>query len=287
MIAKDGTDASPLSDHHLEEICRILVAAGDEVMDVYTGSFSVDRKADDSPLTEADRRAHTLILERLTSGEALPVLPVLSEEGAHESYEIRHGWRRYWLVDPLDGTKEFVKRNDEFTVNIALIQNGRPVLGGVYAPALQVLDFGTETEGAFRLAGTAARTVDRSSAERIHARATRPGGDLRVVASRSHLNEETEAFISVFERCHGACERVSRGSSLKICLVAEGSADVYPRFAPTMEWDTAAGDAVARAAGAIVTETDATTPVVYNKKDLLNPFFIVRAPWLAAGDFRC
>jgi 3'(2'), 5'-bisphosphate nucleotidase len=261
---------------------RAAVAAGEDIMDVYGGAFAVDRKDDQSPLTEADRRAHARIAEILR-----PLgIPVFSEEGRGIPYEERRGWPLLWIVDPLDGTKEFIKRNGEFTVNIALIHDGCPVLGVVYAPAADVLYLGEASLGGFKLAADRAilkamTTEMESSLERFvrlavklpFAPAARP---FTVVASRSHMNPETEAFIEARRGEHGGLEMVSIGSSLKFCLVAEGSADVYPRFAPTMEWDTAAGQAVAEASGARVVSASDGTPLAYNKSDLANPRFIVR-----------
>ncbi|MBR1733078.1 MAG: 3'(2'),5'-bisphosphate nucleotidase CysQ [Alloprevotella sp.] len=230
--------------------------AGEEIMAVYacgTEDWEVERKADDTPLTLADRRAHTAI-----AGTLAPAgLPLLSEEGAHVPFAARRDWERFWLVDPLDGTKEFLKRNGEFTVNIALIERGRPVAGVVYAPASGRLYCGAEGFGIW------------GGCEPVAA--ARP---FRVVASRSHLSSETEAYIALLRAEHPALELVAAGSSLKICLVAAGEADVYPRFAPTMEWDTAAGDAVLRAAGGCIVDARTRQPLVYNKEDLHNPWFI-------------
>jgi len=257
---------------------RAALSAGREITDVYAGpDFGVETKSDRTPLTEADRRAHRAIGQGLaTSG-----LPVLSEEGRAIPYKERRRWKRFWLADPLDGTKEFIKRNGEFTVNIALIDNGRPVLGVVLAPALGELYAGGEEFGAFKIESDklekseiSARTIA-AAGKRLPL--ARPRGPHRIVASRSHMTPETEAFIEKKRAEHGGADIVSKGSSLKFCLVAEGAADVYPRFGPTMEWDTAAGHAVASAAGCRVTQADGSTPLVYNKEDLRNPWFIVRS----------
>jgi 3'(2'), 5'-bisphosphate nucleotidase len=258
------------------------VAAGDEIMDVYAGEFAVAHKDDRSPLTEADRRSHARITEILTPSR----IPVLSEEGRDIPFDERCGWPELWIVDPLDGTKEFVKRNGEFTVNIALIREGRPVLGVVYAPAADVLYLGAADWGGFKLAADrailrAVATEAGNALERFIRLAVRLPFEpteaclFTVVASRSHRNPETDAFIEARRRERGEIDLVSLGSSLKICLVAEGSADVYPRFAPTMEWDTAAGQAVAEASGARVIAADGGMPLAYNKPDLTNPWFIV------------
>lgn len=231
-------------------------------MAVYQGEHEVERKADDSPLTAADRAAHVVIVEGLRA--LAPQIPVLSEEGCAIPFEERRGWGRYWLVDPLDGTKEFIKRNGEFTVNIALVEDGQPVLGVVFAPALDVLYFAQRGTGAFRQEGA-------GEAVAIHVRPHRADDPWRVVASRSHLGEEVGRFLE----CLGEHELVSMGSSLKLCLVAEGRAHIYPRLGPTSEWDTAAAHCVVDAAGGRVLDTD-LQPLAYNTKDsLLNPYFIV------------
>ena len=237
--------------------------AGREILTVYHGAdFGVEAKGDDSPLTLADRRAHGVIAGHL----AATGLPVLSEEGRSIAYDERRGWDRFWLVDPLDGTKEFIKRNGEFTVNIALIEAGRPVLGVVYTPVTDQLYWGQVGQGAFLQDGDARpRPLHIGPAD-----LARTG--LRVVASRSHLNAETQRFID------GLADPtlVSMGSSLKFLMLAEGGADVYPRFAPTMEWDTAAAQAVVEAARGEVLRFPELTPLRYNKENLLNPWFLVR-----------
>lgn len=251
--------------------------AGAAIMTIYDTDFQVEEKDDKSPLTEADRAAHGIISRLLA--DAFPT-PVLSEEAADIPHEERRRWDRFWLVDPLDGTKEFIKKNGEFTVNIALIEQQRPVLGVVYAPARGLVYFASPETGArrARLEGPPSEsTPDRI----VHEAETLPvaaaTSALRVVASRSHCNEETQSFIAELEQEHGTAERVSIGSSLKLCLVAEGSADVYPRIAPTMEWDTAAADAVVRATGGTVVEHPSGAPLIYNKPDLHNPHFVVRS----------
>ena len=234
-------------------------AAADEIMRIYsTADFGVEMKADNSPLTLADKAAHNAIMRHL-----LPTgIPVLSEEGAHLPFSERKDWHRLWIVDPLDGTKEFIKRNGEFTVNIALVEDGTPVLGVIVVPVT----------GRTYAADVRARRLDTSPSVPD---GSVVGSPFTVVASRSHLNEETAAFIDRLRQQHPDLQCISSGSSLKICLVAEGKADVYPRFAPTMEWDTAAGDAIARAAGCAVVDAHTGTPLIYNKEDLHNPHFIV------------
>jgi 3'(2'), 5'-bisphosphate nucleotidase len=253
------------------EITAIARAAGAEIMQIYSsGDFGTRSKTDNSPLTEADLRAHRLIVGRL--GTLTPAIPVLSEESATVAFSERARWSRYWLVDPLDGTKEFLSRNGEFTVNIALIEHHVPVLGVVYAPARDVLYEGTAA-GAFRTTGDGPR--DRIA---VAARAATP---LRVVGSRSHRGDSLDAVLTRV----GAHTLVAIGSSLKLCMVAEGSADFYPRLGPTSEWDTAAAHAVVLAAGGDVIDLDGH-PLRYNTKDaLLNPHFLVFGdhdrPWLA------
>lgn len=278
----------------LHAAIRAALAAGHAIVDVYNSpdsDWEVERKADNSPLTLADRKAHAVISSHLEPFR----IPLLSEEGAHAPYADREAWRELWVVDPLDGTKEFLKRNGEFTVNIALVRDGAPVMGVIYVPVARTLYFGTAEGGARKVTDVDDSTPQsdiEARAESIHARTAAEAGGARpytVVASRSHLSLETTAFIDALRPAHPDLESVSAGSSLKLCLVAEGAADVYPRFAPTMEWDTAAGDAVCRAAGCRVvavsedlSEVSAQAEVSpdaaqlsYNKPDLHNPWFVV------------
>lgn len=251
--------------------------AGADILSIYNdpaSDFEIERKADNSPLTIADRKAH----ETISGFLSRTPYPVLSEEGKHLPYSERSAWNALWIVDPLDGTKEFIKRNGEFTVNIAWVKNGVPVMGVIYLPVKQELYFAEERAGAYKLCGITSRGG--VSLEELMASATRlPASAGRdkfvIVASRSHLTAETEDYIEEMKRRHTEVELVSSGSSIKICLVAEGKADVYPRFAPTMEWDTAAGHAIARAAGMEVYKAGEDEPLQYNKEDLLNPWFIV------------
>jgi 3'(2'), 5'-bisphosphate nucleotidase len=241
--------------------------AGGEILKVYETDFGVTRKDDASPLTEADLRSHHLITRRLS--ERYPDTPVLSEENSEESpYEVRRQWREFWLVDPLDGTKEFVKRNGQFTVNIALIREGRAVAGVVYAPALGQLYYAIEGQGAFK--------IDAGGPPVRLAPAAKANGDRLVIAgSLSHPTPEMDAFVAEQRRQYKQVEFLPMGSSLKICLVAEGAADLYPRFGPTMEWDTAAAHAVAREAGRKVVAHGTTRELPYNKQSLLNGWFVV------------
>lgn len=257
----------------LQKIIAAALEAGRAIMQIYTHpdmDWQVERKADNSPLTLADRSSHEVIAKALADSE----YPLLSEEGVHMPYEERKAWKNLWIVDPLDGTKEFLKRNDEFTVNIALVSDGVPVLGVIYVPAKYRLYWGTREEGAFT-ADVDPKTYMVGDAVRIPSSENFERRPFRVVASRSHLSPETQEFIEALRAKHGDVETVSAGSSLKLCLVAEGKADVYPRLAPTMEWDTAAGHAIALAAGCCVTDAENGEPLKYNKEDLHNPFFVV------------
>ncbi len=245
----------------IEPIVDLARKAGDAILEVYASDFDVQSKDDESPLTQADLAAHGKIIAGLA--ELTPELPVISEEGGLPPFEKRRQWTTYWLIDPLDGTREFVNRNGEFTVNIALVNEGRPVFGVVHVPVLQKTYVGCEGRGAelrsndeppqpIRVAGNSARPV-------------------RVVGSRSHRGSSLDAFIEKL----GECELVPMGSSLKFCVVAEGGADVYPRLGPTSEWDTAAAQAVVEQAGGSVVTLDGK-PMKYNQKeDMLNPHFLV------------
>ncbi len=259
----------------IHRVLKIALEAGREVMEVYRETFSVEYKEDRTPLTEADRRSHRVITEGLRKLD--PSIPILSEEGKETPYEERKSWRSFWLVDPLDGTKEFVKRNGEFTVNVALIEGNLPVLGVVFAPALELLYFARRGEGAYRLK-TDGGILSEEKAERLPLKREGDSPEtLRVVASRSHRNRETEEFVSRLRTKVKEIELVSIGSSLKMCLVAEGRADIYPRLGPTMEWDTAAGHAIALESGCEVKLYNGklSNTLTYNKRNLLNPPFVV------------
>ncbi len=248
----------------LSPLLDIARSAGEQIMRVYATDFDVAIKADKSPVTDADLAAHKVIvadLKRIT-----PDIPVLSEESASIPYEERRRWDSYWLVDPLDGTKEFISKNGDFTVNIALIQGGAPVAGVVHVPVTGMSYYGCVGVGAYK------RDKD-GQASPIKVRKLIEGKPVKVVASRSHRGELLDGYLAKL----GPHETVSRGSSLKFCLVAEGSADVYPRLGPTSEWDTGAGHAVVLAAGGQVIGMDGK-PLPYNSKDsLLNPHFIAYA----------
>lgn len=252
--------------------------AGKSIMDIYTdpnSDFGIERKADNSPLTLADKAAHQLI----TAALSVTSIPILSEEGQEIPYKERAQWKDLWVVDPLDGTKEFIKKNGEFTVNIALVSNGVPILGVIYVPVRKELYFAADTEGAYKLSNIdwnnqPAMNELKKKAMRLPMTLAHQG--IVVVASRSHQTEDTTNYIENLRKKGQPVTLISSGSSLKICLVAEGTADVYPRFAPTMEWDTAAGHAIARAAGCDIYHIDEKTPLRYNKDDLHNPWFVVK-----------
>jgi len=237
--------------------------AGEAILDIYDSSdFNVEIKGDNSPLTKADKAAHEIIVKFLESTK----IPILSEEGKLIPYEERSEWKYFWMVDPLDGTKEFIKRNGEFTVNIALIHEGSPILGVVYAPVLDKLFYALQNEGAYmkNSTGVSRLKAPKFSLEDDH---------LNVVASRSHLNDATQQFLDELSKPN----IVSMGSSLKFLVIAEGNAHLYPRYAPTMEWDTAAAQIILEEAGGKVIQEGKNIPVRYNKPDLLNPFFLAQA----------
>jgi 3'(2'), 5'-bisphosphate nucleotidase len=257
---------------YLSEVAKnAAIAGGEAIMNVYTSEdFGIEQKADNSPLTIADQNAHMAIIDVLKSTK----IPVLSEEGKNISFEVRKKWSIFWMVDPLDGTKEFIKRNGEFTVNIALIKNDKPVLGVVFTPVLDKLFFGgSALGGAWMVNGSKEKKLLASEELSLNKLKFKDG--VRIVASRSHRNADTDTFI---RECESA-QIVSMGSSLKFLVVAEGNADIYPRFAPTMEWDTAAADGVLRGLGynvlQVVDNNPTLIPLEYNKQNLLNPHFIV------------
>jgi 3'(2'), 5'-bisphosphate nucleotidase len=243
-----------------QNLLDIAKSAGDAILEIYRQDFAVEHKDDASPLTAADLASHQTIVRGLTELDAS--IPVLSEEGADIPFEQRRSWSTYWLIDPLDGTREFVKRNGEFTVNIALVEDGVATLGVVHVPVSGVSYLGIQGEGAWKFDGEGKREEIR-----VTPRAERP---VRVAGSRSHAGDSLQRFL---ERL-GDHRIVSMGSSLKLCLVAEGSADIYPRLGPTSEWDTGAAQAVVEAAGGRVTDTT-MAPLRYNTKEsLLNPHFL-------------
>ncbi|KFB01249.1 3'-5'-bisphosphate nucleotidase [Mangrovimonas yunxiaonensis] len=258
----------------LQTAIQATLEAGKVIMEVYDTPFDVELKDDKSPLTEADKRANDVINSFLRPTE----IPIISEENKQTDYAVRKTWDSCWVVDPVDGTKEFIKRNGEFTVNIALVKQGQPILGVIYVPATKTLyyaDVATKTayKSILESHDTALKTVF-EKAEKLQPK--KDGANpVQVVGSRSHMNQDTLDFVEGLKAEGKAVEIVSKGSSLKFCLVAEGNADVYPRYAPTMEWDTAAGHAICNAVGLQVISKATNKPLEYNKEDLLNPYFLV------------
>ncbi len=255
-----------INDIDLKQLCQIARQAGAEILQVYESDFDFEAKGDGSPLTLADQKAHTLIEQQLNA--LTPEIPVLSEESYDEVGDTRLSWPQYWLVDPLDGTKEFIKRNGEFTVNIALIESGVPVIGIVYAPVLDELYYAAAGQGAFK------QTKDQAP-KSIHCRPL-DCDNIKVVASRSHISEAVQQFVNAIRDRAENLELISMGSSLKLCLVAAGEADFYPRLGLTSEWDTAAAHCVVEAAGGRVIDCEGKA-LRYSKADILNPWFMVIA----------
>jgi 3'(2'), 5'-bisphosphate nucleotidase len=282
-----------LNDHLLTALLASK-KAGLAILKVYKQDFDVSYKEDHSPLTLADQRSHDIIVDHLTdsSGKSLPIL---SEEGKGIPFEERCAWEYFWLIDPLDGTKEFIKRNGEFTVNIALIYQHRPILGVIYAPVNNVFYFASDGFGSYRLKNDNAFELLEGKASEIERESVlkeiikqsdrlpcydKPldthDSQFVIVGSRSHPSKEFEAFVKTMRKQHSKVEVISSGSSLKLCLVAEGRADIYPRLGPTMEWDTAAGQAIVEQANGSVLNYETGEPLQYNKKNLLNSWFIVK-----------
>lgn len=264
----------------MKDLLKIAIDAvlesGRQIMNVYNSEddFDVKVKGDNSPLTKADLLSHKAIVGYLEKTN----IPVLSEEGASIDYEKRKEWEFLWIVDPIDGTKEFIKKNGEFTVNIALVSQGKLLLGVVFAPALGDLYYSSTLEGAFKIENI---DLDKEIAEQdcfnnpLRLPLKRQDLTYTVVASRSHMSSETKEYIETLQKKYGKVNTISKGSSLKLCLVAEGLADCYPRFAPTMEWDTAAGQAVCEQAGCTVLDWKTKKTMLYNRKELLNNWFLV------------
>jgi 3'(2'), 5'-bisphosphate nucleotidase len=288
----------PLKMHHLTRHLRTAlpaaIEAGQAILEIYNGDFNVRYKDDQSPLTLADKRSHDIIVACL-SKQTNDKLPILSEEGQDVPFQERREWDHFWLVDPLDGTKEFIKKNGEFTVNIALIQGTRPVLGIIYVPVKDILYFATTGLGAYKsgkhdllamikddatkkeplgflnsIIGCSTKLPYHSSHD------TFDDSHLTIVGSRSHSTKDLKDFVEDMKKKYRSVEFISAGSSLKLCLVAEGKADIYPRLGPTMEWDTAAGQVIVEEAHGSVLNSETNEPLRYNKEDLLNPWFIVR-----------
>ncbi len=259
--------------NNLKIAIQASLKAGEAIMHVYDTAFNVEFKDDKSPLTEADREANEIINSFL---KETPI-PIISEENKQIDYSIRKNWNICWIVDPVDGTKEFIKRNGEFTVNIALVENGMPQLGVIYVPATKHLYFADVTKKqAFSTELSSHNTTieDVMDASKPLQPKTKSNA-IEIVGSRSHMSQETLDFVESLKKSGKEVSIVSKGSSLKFCLVAEGNADIYPRFAPTMEWDTAAGQAICNAVGIDVIAEDTKEVLLYNKENLLNPWFIV------------
>jgi 3'(2'), 5'-bisphosphate nucleotidase len=271
----------------LQAAITSAVAAGKAILEVYdSADMAVEKKADNSPLTLADRRSNDIIVADIEGFG----IPILSEEGCNIPFAERKQWPRMWIVDPLDGTKEFIKRNGEFTVNIALAEEGCPTMGVIYVPVSDTLYFADLELGAFKIddcqkIGIGEKKsgemddlealVEKAVRMPLRQKKDRP---FTIMGSRSHATPELETYVETMRHQFGEVDFISSGSSLKICLVAEGRADIYPRLGPTMEWDTAAGQAIAVASGAMVVRHDNGSALAYNKENLLNPWFIVKRP---------
>ena len=257
-----------VNDEIISKLLKIAQKAGSAILNVYKSEFNVFTKEDKSPLTEADKQAHEIIkinLENIT-----PDVPILSEEGTEIDYNERSKWDLYWLIDPLDGTKEFIKKNDEFTVNIALIEKNEPVLGVIYAPAISKLYYASKNNGAYKLSGsTIFENLNESKSIKVNRLVT--SNETRIISSRSHSNEKVNNWISEnFDKV----AVLKKGSSLKFCEIAEGNADLYPRFGPTSEWDIAAGHIILKEAGGTLLTLN-NKQIFYNTKDsLINPEFV-------------
>jgi 3'(2'), 5'-bisphosphate nucleotidase len=257
----------------LKKAINASINGGHALMEVYASEFAVEHKDDRSPLTLADKNCNNVIEGFLKSTE----IPILSEEGAKISYEERKDWSYSWLVDPLDGTKEFIKRNGEFTVNIAMIHNGTPIMGVIYVPVKEELYFALDGIGSYKIYVNS----EISDLEELILKSEKLPIDYKrnnyvIVGSRSHMSAETEDFFEDKKKEHVNVEMMAVGSSLKMCMIAEGKADAYPRYAPTMEWDIGAGDAICRMAGFQVLQYNTDKAVEYNKENLLNPWFLVK-----------
>jgi len=264
---------------NFQDLLRIAVEAsikaGEAIMEIYNQDFNVQFKDDNSPLTIADKKANDIICSFLEETN----LPIISEENAQVAYAERKQWSYCWMVDPLDGTKEFIKRNGEFTVNIALIEKGRPILGIIYVPVERKLYFANvkEEEARWLLLDKKPILYKHILKKSVQLQPSEPSNTIiTVVGSRSHMNEDTINYIKQLEQNDSTINIISKGSSLKFCLVAEGKANVYPRYAPTMEWDTAAAQAICQAAGKDVISLETNKSLVYNKENLLNPYFVCK-----------
>lgn len=249
----------------IQKINSIAKKAGDEIMKIYQQDFDVDYKKDKSPLTKADIKSNEIIVNDLKY--SYPDIPILSEENKQIPYKIRKNWEYFWLIDPLDGTKEFVKKNGEFTVNIALIYKNIPILGVIYAPVLNLLYYAQKDQGAFK-------QEKNKKPQRLPIYNHTDNGTLKVIVSKSHYNQETKEFVNNLKSQYEKIEFINIGSSLKLCLIAEGKADIYPRLAPTMEWDIAAGQTIVEESKGKIIKYKTKESIRYNKQNLLNPYFV-------------
>jgi len=265
---------SNVMQSYLYTAIEASVNAGKIIMDIYENQIvEVETKDDNSPVTIADKKANEYIEKALESTE----IPILSEEGEHAKYEIRKHWQQCWIVDPLDGTKEFIKRNGEFTVNIALVENGKPLLGVIYIPAVKSLYYAiASTQKAFKIELKSHTVTNDILQDAVELFAASESDVITLTSSHSYTNQKVVDFIATLETAGKSVHLIKAGSSLKFCLMAEGKASYYPRYAPTMEWDTAAGQAICNAVGLEVYAIESDSPLKYNKENLLNPWFIVR-----------
>ena len=249
------------------------IKAGKKILEIYTSDdFIVEYKSDESPLTLADKFSDEIIKNALKVSN----IPILSEEGNVLDYNKRKDLKHLWIVDPLDGTKEFIKKNDEFTVNIALVENQKPILGVIYAPALSLLYFSEENFGSYKLDLNVSTSIDLDFNKALKLPIIKNETKYSVLTSRSHLDKETLSYIENLKNIRPNVESIAIGSSLKFCLLAEGTADCYPRFSPCMEWDTAAGQIICKGAGFELIDQTTNTEMLYNREDLLNNSFVVK-----------
>ena len=258
---------------HIAIVASLL--AGEEILKIYQKDFNIEFKDDKSPLTEADLASNKIIINKLKEVE----IPIISEENKQIDYQVRKNWNQCWIVDPIDGTKEFIKKNGEFTVNISLVEKGIPKLGIIYVPVTKELYYTNfnKTKAYKTIISNADESIETllfKDKDLIKPNVIKES-KIKVVGSRSHMNEDTVQYVETLKENYEDVEIVSKGSSLKFCLVAEGKADVYPRFAPTMEWDTAAGQAICEAAGLKVLDQGTQKPMLYNRENLLNNYFLV------------
>jgi 3'(2'), 5'-bisphosphate nucleotidase len=260
-------NSDTLADEHIDRLITIARAAGQQIMEIYETDFAIEHKDDASPLTEADQASHRVIVHGLQSVDS--AIPIMSEEGCHTAYEERRTWATYWLVDPLDGTKEFINRNGEFTVNIALIQGMYPVFGLIHVPVSGMTYIGS-SRGAYEIDRHHRKTSIQVSAPNEH--------HITIVESRSHPSPEVDMMMYKLRQTFSNVDRIEKGSSLKLCVIANGTAQLYPRLGPTMEWDIAAGHAIVEAAGGQVIDLEGQR-IRYNKSDLRNSSFLAVGNW--------